>query len=110
MPVPLTLKIFKGTLLVGTKEFSRDIIKIGRLSSAHLSLDDEKISRIHSVIQVAADNQISILDMGSAEGTFVNGKRINKGALQPGDEITLGGTRLVLELGAEGAAPTPVTP
>jgi pSer/pThr/pTyr-binding forkhead associated (FHA) protein len=110
MPVPLTLKIFKGTLLVGTKEFSRDIIKIGRLSSAHLSLDDEKISRIHSVIQVSADGQVSILDMGSAEGTFVNGKRVSKGALQSGDEITLGGTRLVLELGAASAAATPPTP
>ncbi len=99
MSVPLTVKIFKGTLLVGTKEFSRDIIKIGRLSSAHLSIEDEKISRIHSVIQVAADGQLSILDMGSAEGTFVNGKRISKGTLQSGDEITLGGTRLVLEVG-----------
>lgn len=100
MPVPLTLKIFKGSLLVGTKEFTRDIIKIGRLSSAHLSLEDDKISRIHSVIQVSADDQLSILDMGSAEGTFVNGKRVSKGLLVHGDEITLGGTRLVLELGA----------
>src|ERR1700722_14304356 len=99
MSVALTLKVFKDNLLVGTKEFNRDIIKIGRLSSAHLSLEDDRISRIHSVIQVSADNQISILDMGSSEGTFVNGKRVSKGALNQGDEITLGVTKLVVEIG-----------
>ena len=36
MAVPLTLKVFKGDQLVATKDFDRDIIKIGRLSSAHL--------------------------------------------------------------------------
>ncbi len=99
MPVQVSLKIYKGNVFIGTKEFQRDIIKIGRLSSAHLSLEDDKISRIHSVIEVAADGAISIIDMGSVDGTFVNGKRVNKGVLVSGDEITLGGTRLVVELG-----------
>jgi pSer/pThr/pTyr-binding forkhead associated (FHA) protein len=99
MPVPVTLKIYKGSTLLGTKEFQRDIIKIGRLSSAHLSLEDEKISRIHAVIEVSADGNLSVIDMGSVEGTFVNGKRVNKGAVVSGDEITLGGTKLVVELG-----------
>ena len=49
MPVPLTLKVFKGEELLVSKDFDRDIIKIGRLSSAHLCLDDEKVSRIHSM-------------------------------------------------------------
>jgi len=108
MSMPLTLKVFKGDSLVGSKEFSRDIIKIGRLSSAHLCLDDEKVSRIHSVIEVSQDNQISIIDMGSAEGTFVNGTRVNKGALAQGDEIRIGGVRLVLEiLQPQAMAPPP---
>ena len=42
MAVPLTLKVFKGDELVTSKDYDRDIIKIGRLSSAHLVLDDEK--------------------------------------------------------------------
>src|ERR1700733_3861577 len=91
-------------VLLTTKEFNRDIIKIGRLSSAHLSLEDDRISRIHSVIQVSSDNQVSILDMGSTEGTFVNGKRVSKGALSHGDEITLGATKLLLEIGPAIAA------
>lgn len=104
MAVPLTLKVFKGDELVVSKDYDRDIIKIGRLSSAHLCLDDEKVSRIHSVIEVAPDGTLSIIDMGSVEGTFVNGKRINKGALCFGDEVKVGNTTIKVE--AAGAAPS----
>ncbi|ATB37138.1 hypothetical protein CYFUS_002559 [Cystobacter fuscus] len=97
MPVPLTLRVFKGDTLVTSKDFERDIIKIGRLVSAHLCLDDEKVSRIHSVIEVASDGSLSIIDMGSVEGTYVNGKRVKKGLLSFGDEIKVGGTTLRLE-------------
>ncbi|HEX5749756.1 MAG TPA: adventurous gliding motility protein GltG [Archangium sp.] len=104
MPVPLTLKVFKGDTLVTAKDFERDIIKIGRLASAHLCLEDEKVSRIHSVIEVAADGSLSIIDMGSVEGTYVNGKRVNKGQLSFGDEIKVGGTTIRLENPAAVAA------
>jgi pSer/pThr/pTyr-binding forkhead associated (FHA) protein len=107
MPTPITLKVFRGNELVRTEQFSREIIKIGRLASAHLCLDDEKISRIHSVIEVSPDGAVSIIDMGSAEGTFVNGKKVSRGALKAGDQITLGGLRIVLE-GAEPAVAAPV--
>ncbi|WP_309893303.1 adventurous gliding motility protein GltG [Archangium sp.] len=104
MPVPLTLKVFKGDTLVTSKDFERDIIKIGRLASAHLCLEDDKVSRIHSVIEVSADGSLSIIDMGSVEGTYVNGKRVNKGQLSFGDEIKVGGTTLRLENPAAVAA------
>jgi TonB family protein len=104
MAVPLTLKVFKGDALVATKDYERDIIKIGRLSSAHLCLDDEKVSRIHSVIEVAGDGSLSIIDMGSVEGTYVNGKRVNKGQLSFGDEIRLGATTILVENPAAYAA------
>jgi hypothetical protein len=97
MATPITLKVFRGSELVRSEQFNREIIKIGRLASAHLVLDDEKISRIHSVIEVAPDGAISIIDMGSAEGTFVNGKKVSRGVLQLGDQITLGGLRIVVE-------------
>jgi len=104
MAVPLTLKVFKGETLVSSKDFERDIIKIGRLSSAHLCLEDEKVSRIHSVIEVGADGSLSIIDMGSVEGTYVNGKRVNKGKVTFGDEIKVGGTTIRLENSAAVAA------
>ncbi|HXX30760.1 MAG TPA: adventurous gliding motility protein GltG [Myxococcaceae bacterium] len=97
MPVPLTLKVFKSGALVASRDYDRDIIKIGRLASAHLCLDDDKVSRIHSVIEVAPDGRLSIIDMGSVEGTYVNGKRVNKGVIAFGDEIRLGNTTIRVE-------------
>ncbi len=96
MATPIILKVFRGTELLRTEQFNREIIKIGRLATAHLPLDDDRISRIHSVIEVSPDGAISIIDMGSAEGTFVNGKKVSRSPLQPGDQITLGGLRIVL--------------
>lgn len=104
MGVPLTLKVYKGDELVATKEYDREIIKIGRLSSAHLCLDDEKVSRIHSVIEVGAGGALSIIDMGSVEGTYVNGKRVNKGSLTFGDEIRVGATTIKVESPSQAAA------
>ncbi len=60
MAIPLTLKVFKGGTLVSAKDFERDIIKIGRLSSVHLRLEDEKVSRVHSVLEASADGTLSI--------------------------------------------------
>lgn len=98
MAYPLRLKVYKGDELIATRDFERDHIRIGRLASAHLTLEDEKVSRIHTVIEATADGKLSILDMGSVEGTFVNGKRVNnKGALAFGDEIKIGNTTLKVE-------------
>jgi len=104
MPIPLTLNVFRGDDLLRSEQFNRDIIKIGRLASAHLVLEDDRVSRIHSVIEVGTDGAISIIDMGSAEGTFVNGKKVSRGALRAGDQITLGGIRIVVEGGAAASA------
>ncbi len=94
MAVSVTLQVFKGDKLIATREFSRDMIKIGRLASAHLCLEDEKVSRIHSVIECYENGTMSITDMGGVEGTFVNGRRVNKGPIQFGDEIRLGSTTI----------------
>jgi len=102
--VPLTLKVFKGDELIATKDYDRDIIKIGRLSSAHLCLDDERVSRIHSVIEVSPEGALSIIDMGSVEGTYVNGKRVNKGAIAFGDVVKVGNTTIRVENATDAAA------
>jgi TonB family protein len=97
MAVPVRLKVFKGEELIATRDFERDMIKIGRLSTAHLCLEDDKASRIHSVLNVEGDGKLSIVDMGSVEGTFLNGKRVNKGFVNFGDEIGIGGSRILVE-------------
>jgi pSer/pThr/pTyr-binding forkhead associated (FHA) protein len=105
--VPLTFRIFRGDDLVRTETLTQSPIKIGKLSSSHLRLeDDESVSRMHAVIEVTSPTDITIIDLGSNKGTIVNGKKINKASLQDGDIIMLGDTKVVLSVGeAEASAP-----
>ncbi|HVE82180.1 MAG TPA: adventurous gliding motility protein GltG [Myxococcales bacterium] len=104
MAVPLTLKVYKGEELIASKDYDRDLIKIGRLSSAHLCLEDEKVSRIHAVIDVGQDGAMFVTDMGSVEGTYVNGKRVTKSPLTFGDEIKVGNTTIQVHETAQNLA------
>ena len=94
-------QIYQDGARVGDRVFSRNMIKIGRLASAHLRLTDPQVSRIHAVIDISTDGeQVSIVDMGSATGTKVNGQRVSRVRLKHADEITLGVSRLVVVLDA----------
>jgi pSer/pThr/pTyr-binding forkhead associated (FHA) protein len=68
---------------------------IGRSSSCDVSLSDKAVSRQHAVVY-CLNNKFFIEDVGSTNGTMVNSKPINaRVALNPGDEVRLGITRLV---------------
>ncbi|MEQ9078985.1 MAG: FHA domain-containing protein, partial [Sandaracinaceae bacterium] len=106
--VPLTFSIYKGDELERTETLTQDIIKVGKLPSSHLRIEDDNVSRMHAVIEVTGPDEICIIDLGSAAGTIVNGKKVNKTQLQSGDEVVLGDTRVVVEIGgapAQEAAP-----
>jgi hypothetical protein len=81
-----------------------DIIIVGRGAGSDIQLDDPQVSRQHAEIR-SSGLQVSIADAGSRNGTFVNGARIQgMQVLQPGDEIRIGDTRLVLQEGMAMAA------
>jgi hypothetical protein len=70
-------------------------IKIGRLSSAHLRLDDPGSSRMHAIIETSPESVV-VIDMGSSSGTRVNGEKVSKAELRHGDRIEIGATTLVV--------------
>jgi len=98
--VPLTFRIFKGDQLLREERLSLSVIKLGKVPSAHLKLDDETVSRMHAIIEVNGPGDVSIIDLGSTKGTFVNGQKVNKAKLQSGDTIVVGETRIELAFGA----------
>ena len=97
--VPLTFRIFKGDQLLREERLSLSVIKLGKVPSAHLKLDDETVSRMHAIIEVNGPGDVSIIDLGSTKGTFVNGQKVNKAKLQSGDTIVVGETRIELAIG-----------
>ena len=57
---------------------------------------DRVVSKEHCHIELVGDEYV-LKDLGSLNGTFVNGERVKEHPLQPGDEITIGSTRIVFE-------------
>jgi len=94
----LSFRIFKNGQLLREDTLTQGVIKIGKVPSAHLRIDDESVSRMHAVLEVT-NQEVSLIDLGSTRGTFVNGKKINKARLQSGDVITLGDVRVELAIG-----------
>src|SRR3954451_9147843 len=106
--VPIRFEIYKGDSLVRDEVLAQDVIKVGKLASSHLRIDDETVSRMHAVIEVTGPDEIHIIDLGSTRGTLVNGERISKARLQSGDEIMFGDSRVhVTFLDAQQAQLTP---
>ena len=64
-------------------------IVVGRSSELDMVLVEEMVSRKHARI-VLTDGVISIEDLGSTNGTFVNGEKVDRGTLKEGDRVLIG--------------------
>lgn len=95
--VALTFGLYQNDALVRRETVSQDIVKVGKDAKSHLRVEDELASRMHAVIEVAAPDDITLIDLGNEPGTMVNGARVNKCKIAVGDQIQIGGTKLVLE-------------
>ena len=120
--VALTFALYQGDQLLRRDTIAQDIVKVGKDPRSHLRVDDDLASRMHAVIEVAGPNDITLIDLGNEPGTMVNGQRVNKCKVRPGDQIQIGSTMIHLEsaelAGASQTAamasppvpPAPVTP
>jgi hypothetical protein len=66
---------------------------VGRDKGVNLFVDDPAVSRRHLMLRRDADGW-TVLDLRSTNGTYVNGWRIERAHLRPGDELQVGDTRL----------------
>ena len=70
---------------------------VGRSKDCEIRLEDGNVSRRHCEF-VANGGDWSVVDLGSTNGTEVNGRVVDRAARTDGDKITVGGTDLVFEL------------
>jgi eukaryotic-like serine/threonine-protein kinase len=101
------LKVSKGPHMGRTFTFrEHDTFIVGRASYAHFRLEahDKYFSRAHFLIEVNPP-LCRLIDMGSTNGTYVNGVKVNEVDLKHGDQITGGKTVLevVIEVDQQGA-------
>ena len=73
-----------------------DVLLIGRGTNAGLRLDDAGVSRQHAEVRREGDDVV-LVDLGSTNGSAVNGRIVERVRLTPGDRIELGHTVLLYE-------------
>jgi hypothetical protein len=69
---------------------------IGRDSNQDIQLDDPKVSKQHADLNVSPEGRYVVTDLGSQNGTTVNGTQISQQELYQGDQIGLGDSRIIV--------------
>lgn len=70
-------------------------VKLGRSLDADIRLEDEGVSRLHAQMNRDSDGHVSISDLGSTNGTYVNGTKIKDFDLNDGDRIQVGSVTIL---------------
>lgn len=104
-PRRLALRFISGKYQGGEfpLEDKKEII-VGRSSDLDMVLVEDMVSRKHA--RIACGPEITIEDLGSTNGTFVNGERIKRATLKEGDRVLIG-TNILKVVVADTSAPLP---
>jgi peroxiredoxin len=83
-------------------------LSVGSDDNADVVLREPTVSRRHAIIRLG-ERHAEVVDLSSTNGTFVNGRRVNRQRIFPGDEVRFGAVRLVvcnpIGHGGDGATP-----
>jgi pSer/pThr/pTyr-binding forkhead associated (FHA) protein len=100
---------FTAGPLAGRRVEVTSVLVLGR-QTADLVIEDPQVSRRHALVRAAGD-VLEVEDLGSRNGTWVNGARVAGATrLAPGDRVRLGESTFEVEGAAVGAAPTEAGP
>jgi hypothetical protein len=94
-PKRLQLRMLKGVPAYGVYPIDGHAT-VGRSEESEIFLVDPSVSRNHAALTIEADGAL-VEDLGSTNGTYLNGERVAKARLMPGDVLTFGNTQMRLE-------------
>src|SRR5207253_8861482 len=80
-------------------EIVKDLILVGRKEDCDVNLDHKSVSKLHCVI-VKTDGMLLVRDLGSTNGTRVNGQRIRRAALLPNDKLDIASVKFKIYFGS----------
>ena len=94
------LVIYIGSSSGCRHKLNGGFMTIGRSPKADITIEDDRISRVHCVIQMAG-HTITIEDKGSTNGTYLDGRKISRARLLPGVPLQLGHSIMKIEYKTE---------
>jgi pSer/pThr/pTyr-binding forkhead associated (FHA) protein len=80
----------------------KDLTLVGREELCDLTLNHKSVSKIHCVL-VRTEGLVLVRDLGSTNGTRVNGQRIRRAALLPRDRLAIANFKYDVEMGPDKA-------
>ena len=86
----MRLTITAGPKQGRTVEITGDRFTVGRDEASDVVIQDPEVSRTHAYFKALPDGRAELYDLGSSNGTFVNGHRISSVTLSGGEEIRFG--------------------
>lgn len=89
-----TLFVIRGTDQGSRFELLESTVRLGRDPSNAIQIHDTEVSRLHAEIRLI-DDEYTIFDLGSSNGTFANGQRVRQHRLASGDQIQVGKTLML---------------
>jgi pSer/pThr/pTyr-binding forkhead associated (FHA) protein len=81
-------------------DIEKDLVLVGRDEDCDVRLEHKSISKLHCVI-VKTDGLLLLRDLGSTNGTRVNGQRVRRAALLPNDTLAIANLRYSVKFGIE---------
>ena len=81
-------------------DLTKDLTLFGRDEACDVRLDQKGISKIHCVV-VKTDGLLLVRDLGSTNGTRVNGQRVRRAALLPNDQMSIANFAFQVKFGVE---------
>ena len=89
-----------------TIPLDKDMVLIGRNEECEIRLDHKSVSKQHCLL-VKTDGLILVRDLGSTNGTRVNGQRIRRAALLPNDQFSVANFKYRVHFGLPESSPEP---
>jgi hypothetical protein len=77
---------------------SADAVTVGRSQDCDVVVGEETVSRFHAELRHSEDDEWTVRDLDSTNGTWLNGSRIREARVCRGDVLRLGGLRMELRL------------
>ena len=84
------------------------VLVVGRGHKAQIVIDDDTVSSMHARLQLSSTGErVTMTDLGSSNGTYINGKRITTGQAQAGDVMRFGTAELKWMAGGSSSSAAP---
>ncbi len=105
-PLPIIIRVVAGRAAPNARRLEEEAIVVGAGAQASIVVDDSKVSRAHVEFSLVPEG-VRVCDLGSKNGTYYLGQRVEKIVLAPSSRIRIGDIEIAIDPDLEALSRTP---